>query len=147
MSMYGLFKTSVDLESGGVIIDYGSFRVTIARAGGYNKRFAKALEAITKPYRRAMQTETMDNDIAIELLYKVYADTVIIKWETKVDDEWKIGIEQPDDEDLLPVNAENIIKTFTQLPDLFLDIREQSNRIAIFREEILENDSGNSPSS
>ena len=34
MSMYGQFKTSDTLEIQGVVIDYGDFRVTLARAGG-----------------------------------------------------------------------------------------------------------------
>ncbi len=143
MSMYELFKTDENLESGGVIIDYGDFRITIARAGGSNKTFAKVLEATTKPYRRAMQTETLDNDVANSLLHQVYAASIILNWEVKKDGKWQKGIEAPEGGKPLPFTKENVIKTFESLHDLFLEIQEQSNKIAIFREDILEADSGN----
>lgn len=141
-TMYAQFKTDGKLETKGVQIDYGSFRVTIARAGGKNKKFDKILEARTKIYRRSIQTETMDKDLGDEVLRTVYAEAVILNWETRVDDKFKKGIEGPKGE-LLPVNTKNLVATFEALPDLFDDLREQANRIAIFRQEILEEDAGN----
>ncbi len=144
MSMYGLFKTDVNLEKKGIIIDYGEFRVTIARAGGGNKKFAKLLEGKTKPYRRAIQTETMDSELAMGVLQKVYVDAVILNWETKNEDgEWEVGIEAPEGGPLLPFTSENILETFASLPDLFTDLQEQANKVALFRKEIMETDAGN----
>ena len=62
MSMYDAFGTDKDLEKTGIYLEYETFRIKVARAGGGNKRFAKMLEAHTRPYRRAMQTETLGND-------------------------------------------------------------------------------------
>lgn len=145
MSMRKLFNTSKDLETKGVEIDYGDFRVTIARAGGSNKRFARLLESKTKPFRRAIQTETMDNDRAAEILKEVYAEAIVLRWEVKLSDgKWKIGIEDLDDETkIVPFNKENLLRTFIELDDLFLDIQAQANRISLFRETILEDDAGN----
>lgn len=153
MSIYKQFKTDETLERNGIVIDYGEARVTMARAGGANKRFAKVLEAMSKPYRRAMQAETMDNDKAIDILRQVYAKTIILLWETKVlvkggkdgkdEYEWKRGIESPDGGDLLPFNEENVILTLRALPEIFLDLQEQANKLALFRETILQDEAGN----
>lgn len=141
--MYEQFKTDVSLESRGVEIDYGEFRVTIARAGGANKKYARVLEAKTKPFRRAIQTETMNEERARELLVETYAEAVIVNWETKVDGKFQMGIEAPNGGKLLSVNVKNIALTLMNLPDLFTDLQAQANRVALFREVILEADAGN----
>lgn len=151
MSMYKLFKTDTNLEKGGIIIDYGDFRVTIARAGGANKRFAKMLEAMTKPYRRAMQTDTMDNEKAIDIMREVYANAVILLWEVRVptgkdgkdEYKWIKGIEAPDGADPLPYTKENVADALRALPDLFMDLQEQAAKVSLFRETILEDEAGN----
>ncbi len=143
MSMYKLFKTDESLETKGIVIDYGAFRVTIARAGGKNQRYARVLEAKSKPYRRAIQTETMDPDKAQQLLLETFAEAVVLNWETKVDDQWQRGIEPEGGGDLLPFNAENVILTFQKLPDLFQDLHAQANKVALFREGVLEQEAGN----
>jgi len=143
MSMYSQFKTDAAMEQSGVWLDYGDFKVKIARAGGANNKFTKLLETRTKPFRRAMQTETMNNDKAMELLRGVYAEAIVLAWETKVDGVFKSGIENPEGGDLIKFSAEAVTDVFNALPDLFADIQEQSNKVAIFREELLESDAGN----
>lgn len=141
--MYAQFTTDPKLEVEGVEIDYGPFMVTIARAGGSNKRFARAMEAKTKPHRRAIQTETLDPDRAGIILKEAYAEAIVLKWETKVNGKFKVGIENPDGGALLPVNVANIVATFNALPDLWMDLQQMATRIALFRETIMEEDSGN----
>ena len=142
MGLYELFRTNPDLEKNGVEYEGENFLITIARAGGANKRYARMLEQHSRPYRRALQTETLGNDKAMELLYMTYADAVIIAWKTKVNGEWVEGIEGPDGE-LLPFTRDNVIMTFKQLPDLFLEIQEQSGKVSIYRQDILESEAGN----
>ena len=141
--MYEQFATDISLETEGVEIDYGPMMITIARAGGSNKRYARVLEAKTKPHRRAIQTETMDMERAGVLHMETYAETIILKWETKVDGEFKVGIENPNGGTLLPVNVTNIVSTLKALPDLWLDLRTQATGAALFRETIMEDDAGN----
>ncbi len=142
--MYKQFQTSEAFETKGVEIDYGNFRVTIARAGGANKRFARLLEAKTKPFRRAIQTEMMDNDRAGDILMEVFAETIILNWETKVEGKFKVGIEPaPGEKKLLPFTTANVLLTLRNLPNLFLDLQQQATREALFREEIIEDDAGN----
>lgn len=143
-SMYSLFKTDTSLEQSGIYLDYGTFRVKIARAGGANKRYAKLLETKTRPYRRAIETETLDNNRGQALLQEVFAEAVILNWEVKDEakDTWKTGIEGPNG-DILPYTTENVLAAFRLLPDLFLDIQSQASKVALFREDAQEAASGN----
>lgn len=142
MGLYSQFQTNEDLEKSGVVIDYGSFRVLIARAGGGNTDFMRVLAAKTKPHRRAIQTETMDPNLAQSIEKEVYAETVVRNWETLVDGEWVQGIESPNG-GLLDVTKENIQETFENLPDLFYDLKDQANKVAIFRQAEMEADTKN----
>lgn len=149
MSMYKTFKTDDSLEKTGIFLDYGEFRVTIARAGGSNKRFAKVLEAKTKPYRRAIQTEMMDQERGATLLREVYAEAVVLNWEVRDGEDkdgnpkWRVGIELPDGT-IGAFTKENVLLTFNNLPDLFSDIQEQAGKAALFRASIQEAEAGNS---
>lgn len=142
MSMYDKFKTDENREVNGIILDYGDFRVRVARAGGQNKRYAKVLEAKSRPYQRAIQTETINFELQLSILREVYAESVILKWETLVGGDWKEGIEGEDGK-LLPVTVPNLVATFEALPDLFSDIRAQADRQALFRADLLKDQAKN----
>lgn len=142
MSLYSQFKTNPDYETKGVEITYGNFRVVIARAGGSNKKYATTLEAKTKPYRRAVQTGTLANDVGVQLLKETFAEAVVLNWMTQVDGEWVQGIEAPDGT-IMPFNAANVLKVFMEVNDLFLELQEQATNISLFRDEALEADSKN----
>lgn len=139
MSLYKTFKTDKGVEVSGVILDYGKNKaglpvtIRIARAGGANTRYAKLVEAKTKPYRRQIQNDTLDPGVAEGLLREVYAEAVVLGWENVEDENGKP----------LPFNKENCIKVLNDLPDLYADIRDQAGKIAIFRSDILESDAGN----
>lgn len=143
MSMYKQFRTDPKLESTGIVVDYGDFRVTVARAGGTNRKFARAMEAKSRPYRRRIQTETLDNDLANRLLREVYAETLILKWEVRVDGKWATGIENPDGGTPLPFNPKNVEAVLVELPDLFADLQDQSTSMRLYRQDLLEDDAGN----
>jgi hypothetical protein len=140
MSLYKLFKTDENLETDGIWLEYGQnekgepIRIKIARAGGHNSAFLKALEKATRPYRKAIQTGMLDNKTADKLYKEVFADTVVLDW---------INVEGPDGQPM-EFNRENVLKLFEDLPDLFADLREQANNVALFREEVREADLGNS---
>ena len=140
MSLYKLFKTNENLETDGIWLEYGQtekgepVRIKIARAGGNNSAFSKALEKATRPYRKAIQTGMLDNKTADKLYKDVFADTVVLDW---------INVEGPDGKPM-EFKRENVLKLFEDLPDLFADLREQANNVALFREEVREVDLGNS---
>lgn len=124
-TFYDQFATDGDAESQGVWLDYGSAgRVRVARAGGSNVRFTRRLEAFGKKYKRQIELEILDDSVAEKELIQIYADTVILGWE---------DVKGRDGKDL-PFSKPNVVQLLTDLPELFRDIREQSTRLALFRE-------------
>lgn len=141
--VYASFKTDKGLEETGIWLDYGPFRVRIARAGGANKRFARTLEAKTRPYQRAIKTETMDNAVAERIMRETFSTVVIIDWETKNEaGEWEKNLQLPDGS-MAPPTPENISKVLEELSDLFIDIQEQAQKAANFRDAQRDANAGN----
>lgn len=149
MSLYSQFQTDKNVEKEGVVLEYGKTKdgrtisIRIARAGGANTRYSKLLEAATKPYRRQLQNETMDNEVAEALTKKVYAQAVVLGWENVefpvLDKDGKMTGKFEKAE----FTVDNCVKLFTDLPDLWLDIQQQAARAALFRQDILEADAKN----
>ena len=143
MSLYTLFKTNESFETDGVWIEYGQneagdpIRIKIARAGGQNVTFNKALEKASRPYKKAIQMGTLDNKSADNIYKEVFAETVVLDWMNIEDAKGKP----------IEFKKENVLKLFGDLPDLFADLREQATDISIFREEVMEEDLGNSGTS
>lgn len=139
MSLYKQFKTDNTLERNGIVLEYGNnadgnpISIRIARAGGANSQYTRLMEARVKPYRRQIQNETIEKTMVEKILREVYAETIVLSWENVTDE---TGEE-------LPFTVQNCIKLFEDLPDLFQDIQDQSQRAALFREEVLETDSKN----
>lgn len=137
-NMYSQFGTDPSIEKNGIILNYGDFRITIARSGGANKKYQKSLERVSRPYQRALQSGLMENDRAMELLKIAHAEAIVRNWEVKDpesgedEDKWVQGIEGPEG-DILPFNRENVLKAFRALDDLFQDVREQAASAALFR--------------
>lgn len=145
-SMYGQYKTDESFEQNGVHTQFGNARILLARAGGANKRFARAFERETRPMRRALESGVVDNDQSRIAMQRIYADAVVLGWETNVGngtEDWQPGIEGPDG-DILPFTRENVIATFQALPDLFNDVIQEASRINNYRMQLLEDDQKNS---
>lgn len=131
VSIYDLFATDTNMERDGIWIDYGKFgKILIARAGGSNERFQKSLERHSRPHRKQIANETLDEDIANELLRKAFSESVVLNWE---------GIKDKDGSEL-PFSRDNVMKLFKDLPDLFVDLREQAQKAANFRAEEVDDD-------
>lgn len=141
---YKLFHTDVDLETKGVVIDYGDFWFRVARAGGTNEKFNTRLRALFAPYRRAIETETMDPKLSDKLTTQAFLDSVLLEWgSTKHGPGKMVGREG----EAIPFSKENANALFEDLPDLLNDLMRQSAKVSIFRTEIVERDSGNSSGS
>jgi hypothetical protein len=146
MNPYEMFETDSGKERKGVEIDYGSFRVTITRAGGSNKAYQSALKRRMDPHKRAVQNGTISDEFAERLLNEVYADSIITNWDSLVETgeldeesgnpvtEWKNGIVNRAGE-LLEFNWENVVHTLCDLPDLARDLRGQAADMALFKRQ------------
>ena len=142
MSMFSQFKTDAELETNGIELDYGEYAVRIARAGGANKTYQKTMERETKPYRRAIETGVLPNERMTDILMKVFAEAVVLDWQVGEEGRRKRGIETEDGKIVEPTPAA-VHAVFKALPDLFWDIHEQANKIALFRRVALENEAKN----
>lgn len=141
-TLFKTFKADATLEKSGILLQYGTAQrdgkevpvtIRIARAGGANTMFDKVLEAKTKPYKRMIQTDSLDKKVSERIMREVYAQTVVLDWENV----------QDEDGEFLEFTHENVIAMFEALPDLFTDVVTQANKQALFRADIIEADAKN----
>lgn len=133
-SIYDMFKTNANLEQDGIWINYGTAgKFLVARSGGSNTMFAKVLEAKMRPYRRQLDNETMDAQVAQDILMETFVETVLKGWEGVKDEKGKE----------IKFSKEAALKLFRDLPELFNDLRLQSTKLANYLASDLEDDVGN----
>lgn len=133
-SPYDIFGTSHNLESGaGVTLQYPGFSITIHRAGGSNKKFAQIFSAKLKPYRQQYERGILDDETSLRILLESYAEGIVIGWKDVKDRAGKP----------LAFNKENVVKLFSDLPDLFADVKAQAENVALFREQLEKADEKN----
>lgn len=134
-SPYELFKTSDEHEQKGIELDYGDFQITVARAGGSNRRYQKMLEAKTKPFRRILAAGgKVDPERMSAAMREVFAETVVLAWNGVTDEDGK----------KLAFNKANVQKLFKDLPELFNDVMNQATNFQLFQDIETEEDKGNS---
>lgn len=132
-SIGSLFGMDRKKEKDGVGIQFGaSFKVLIARAGGANDDFKKAIEELTRPFRRMIVNDMLPVELENQIMHKAYATTIVRDWEGCVDE----GEE-------LPFSVENCIAMFDKWPEFYEFVRAESNRTANFRAAAIEADAGN----
>lgn len=144
MSLFKNFKTDPNAEKNGVLIEYGEFRLRLARIGGSNTDFAKRYEELMKPYRRVPKDQ-LKADVQEKIVTTVFTETVIKPntWQTLVDGEWVDGIESESGE-IIPATAENMAKILLELPDLYNALFKEANSITNFLAEARQEDAKNS---
>ena len=141
MSLYKQFATNSEKEMEGVEVQMteaenedGSIPTfVVSRMGKSNKRYSKALEAATRPYRRQIELGTMNNDKAEEIFMGVFVDTVLKGWKNVRDEN---GAE-------LPFNKQSATKLFKDLPEVYERLQEEAKLSANFREASLEEEAKN----
>lgn len=152
MSLYSQFQTNPDFEKKGIELVYvidtkTAVILKVARAGGGNTKFQRVMDVKTKPYRRQIQTETIAPEQLDIIMREVYADAVMLGWFTATDygtaTEKRVPTVDDIDGNPMEFKRENVIKLFTDLPDMFSDVQSQAQKVALFRKAELEDSSGN----
>ncbi|MBU0801815.1 MAG: hypothetical protein KKA05_12545 [Alphaproteobacteria bacterium] len=141
MSLYKQFATNTDKEIEGIEVqmteaenDDGSVPTfVVSRMGKSNKRYSKALEAATRPYRRQIELGTMNNDKAEEIFLGVFVDTVLKGWKNVRDES---GAD-------MPFTKQTATKLFKDLPEVYERLQEEAKLSANFREASLEEEAKN----
>lgn len=123
---YKIFGTDKTLESDkGVTLDYDGFSITIHRAGGSNRKFGQVLATKMKPHRQRFERGLLDDETSNKILLETYAEAVVVGWSNVTDENGK----------KLPFSVKNCIKLFTDLPDLYEDVKNAANSAATFLKE------------
>ena len=141
MSLYKQFATNTEKEIEGIEVQMteaenedGSIPTfVVSRMGKSNKRYSKALEAATRPYRRQIELGTMNNDKAEEIFMGVFVDTVLKGWKNVRDEK---GAD-------LPFTKQTATKLFKDLPEVYERLQEEAKLSANFREASLEEEAKN----
>lgn len=135
MRVYENYRTDPTLEKDGVWFDMPSYRIKLGRAGGANKKYTATFERLCKPHKRKIQSDALDEKTAKNILVEAYAREVVKDWhvikekngepvlDDKGEEQWVRGIHGLDGS-ILPFNPENVKEILTDVPDLFLDIKD-----------------------
>lgn len=143
-SPFDMFSTDKSKESDGIVLNYSDvFWIKITRAGGANEHYKRILTEKLRPYRRAIQTETIDEAASARLLREAVAEGVVQGWGTGVYPEGSGFIPGPRNEGPIGFSAENVASVFERLPELFNDVYEQASKVSLFRTTEAEVDAGN----
>lgn len=154
--LYKTFETDTDLERAGIVVNFGSVKFSLARAGGRNKAFKDTFTAKAKRHRIELDNETLSDEVADRIMAESYAEAVILGWWTRKEDDNgdpildKKGEEQWDDTivnangDAVKFNTDDCVKLLLDLPDLFATLQSYASKAANFRKELEEEDLGNS---
>lgn len=161
MSGWQKFGSDPDLERDGVWLSYGDYRVKVARAGENNPAFRKEVARFSTSRRGEV-----DTDVTLS----AFCRHCILEWQTKVNGEFKRGIEVPPPEakcgnddaqaalaslraekltadGLIPDTDVNRKLHLRCLPELAADIIEAATQSRTFQTQEIEDAGGNSVTS
>lgn len=137
--LYENYRTDRGAESTGVWIEDSGAAFKLARMGGANVKFQRAMTAAMKPYMREIQLGVIDDAVLEPVLRRVFIETILLDWRwTEISEDGNTQtvhdheIPGPDD---LPVafNSDNAVKLFADLPDLYARLRTEAQSYANYR--------------
>lgn len=133
ISAYDQFDSDASLETEGVWTTIGTMEFKLARAGGDNDDFVKAVTKSFKPFQVAIANDTMPKEMAVDLVVDVFVDTIIKDWKNVYGRD-KQAIEFSKDA------AKTLLR---DLPNLFIALQAEAQKISNFRKANLEAAAGN----
>lgn len=142
--MSGLFKaykTDAVAEVDGVDIEFFDAQnedgtiptFKVSRLGKSNKKYTKALEVATRPYRRQIELGVLKPEVSEKIFLDVFCTTILIGWSNVIGE----------DGTPLKYSKDNAIKLMTALPDLYERIQSEASIASNFRDASLEEESKN----
>ena len=138
---YAAFNIDQSLEEEGRWIDYGDFRVKVARMGGKNTAYSKAMLDISKKYS-VSSIKRMNEEKSSKLLNELYINTLIKGWEVWDYDkeEWVAGVHDYSTGEIVEPSFDNIFSVFNNFVELRSDILQKSdNKDNYIKEEVVKN--------
>jgi len=145
------YKTDSAKEADGVEVklsvnDDGTVPTfVLSRMSKSNKRYTKAFELATRPYRRQIELKTLNEKTAEDMLRKVFAETVLLGW-SNIQNEMVGGAplfaHLPVNANI-PFNAENALSLFELLPELYDELSAQATDVSLFRAAAVDDEAKN----
>lgn len=140
--LYDNYATDKTAESIGVWIEDSGAAFKLARMGGANVKFQRAMAAAMKPYMREIQLGVIDDAILEPVFRKVFIDTILLDWrwsEDNGDGTFTVHEHEVPGPDDLPMqfNSDNAVKLFSDLPDLYSRLRTEAQSYANYRASTL----------
>ena len=130
-NLYKQFATDPERERNGITVEYHDDedpnappqRFKVARSGGANVEYNKAIERLTKPYRRALAAGTVPLVTVKKLQTQAFVETCMLGWE---------NVTGPDNRPI-SFSKEAAQKLMDDLPDLCEDLQAQANTANLFK--------------
>lgn len=133
-SIFDAYETDKTKELEGVPFKKGNLGTfIIARAGGQNMAFIKAVEEKTRGLREEISSEELDPEVGNKLLIEAFAEGIVLGWKGIKTREGKV----------LKFSKPAVVDLLTRLPDLFVEIREFAQNRANYLVTEIEADLGN----
>lgn len=135
MGLFKTFTTNQEREVQGTEVKYeanpdGTMPTfVIARKGGANKRYTRAMEREYKPYQRLLAAEKCPPETIEKCNLNIFLSSILLGWSNV----------QNEDGSVIEFNAENARKIMTMLPDLFTDLWYKADQASMFQDDYLEN--------
>lgn len=139
MSLYDEYGTDSVLEQEGAWIEmpHGEGEISrflIARQGGSNDVFTKALTKAIAPHRKMMRNDKdLPPEVQRQILIDVYSRTIVLDWENVQD---KQG-------NPLKCTPENVAKLLDQIDFVFTIIQDEAQRLSNYQSDQLEEEAKN----
>ncbi len=130
MSIYAQFETDPKKENEGVWLDIGlnddgtAARFLLKRAGKNNKAWNAAFERESRPYRRQLETGTIDPKVSERITMQAFVGSVLVGWE---------NIQGRDGKPLGDFDKQKALGFLADLPELWDWVWEQARGARLFR--------------
>lgn len=127
------YQTSDDVERKGVILSFGDGRtITIRRAGGSNADFKNLFAKEYGELDKSIDGKVMDEDHASDVMFNVYAKSIVVEWEGFKDTKGKV----------IPFTISNCVSLFKESDEIWLQVYNNAQKLSNFRALEIE-ESGN----
>lgn len=141
MSLLKQFGTDSAKENNGVEFELGEnehngqpMKVLLARRSMSNKRYKKAVDRFTKPYRRQIETDTLPAEKNNEIQVQIFAEACLLSWQNiPLSD---ITGNQEDKAKIAEYNTDNVVKMLLKIPELFSMLSLQATTMDLYKLDI-----------
>lgn len=140
---YAKYLIDEEIQKQGIIYEDEDVRIRVTFAGTENSRYEKLLKMKLKPFETQIRQEKFSDERFNKLLAEVYAETVILSWESLNEDGKFVSGVYNEEGGIMPVTKESMCKAFEIGNRLFQDVIKVATNFNLFRQGQKEEDTKN----